>query len=1600
MLESERQLIATFEQAAVGLAHLLPNGRWQSANRKFRHIVGYSQTELRNLSFQDLIHPEDTGTDPIQVRKLLAGALDSYSCEARLLNKDGRSRWIRISLTLVRSADRQPDFIVTVLEELPYRKHVEPVLHGGDGRSHVLNNAKNEGIAWHELVYDETGEAVDYRILGGNSGYFEILGRSKDALVGHLASEVYGESPPPNLDIYHRAVISGEEQRFEITHHKEVKRFTVLVFSTQRDRFTTLMTEISSSGVAVGLVGLAEGDFARDQQNLKLLIRTLPDLVWLKDTNGVYLACNSEFERFFGAREEEIVGKTDYDFVDPALADYFRERDLEDLAVEAPTKNEEWISFADDGRRALMEITKIRMLDDTGRIVGVLGVGHDITDRKRIEQALRESSQRYDAVLSTTKDGFWLVDSDARLVEVNDMYCQYTGYSREELLKKAIWEIDVDETPESVARRLKYFESTGNAIFEARHWCKDGTTWAVEVSVSYSPIQSGQYFVFMRDIVERKLIEDALRNESRKLRDANQLAGIAHWEMDVATGSVYWSPEMYEILQCDPSVDPTRVPEANKHFDAESWQRLSWAIQHCSESGASYELDLRVPLAEGGSRWVTARGQAIYDERHRISGVRGTVQDITRRKQDEEKIQRFATVFEHAAWGMVIVDAKTECITHVNPAFAAMHGYLADELIGQPVRMMYAPEVRDQVPHYIEQAHENGHLLVETLHVRKDGGSFPCRIDVTVYTDKMGKPLFRAANIEDITESRRTQDALHEAAERYRSVIQTSLDGYWVLDDKGRLMEANAAYCGMSGYTLEELLTMSVWDLDVLQSKQDYNASLQRIMHEKSIIFETQHRRKDGETWDVEVVVSYAPIQGGRFFCFFRDITIRKREQTLVALRQMLTDHLKDYSQESLIRYALDAAESGTGSDVSCFHIIDDYRNGVSQRVWSTRALTNERFLEGGQLQNKQEAVLSECLNTHDAVIHNDNDRLATGDERVWQSACPRALIAPVIRDGHVVAALCVFGKCRSYSEQDLSLVREIASIAHDFRERKRAEDQIEFMAYYDVLTRLPNRTLLSDRLRQAMAQAHRSGQLVGICYLDLDGFTPVNDRYGHEVGDKLLVRMAANVMQCLREGDTLARMGGDEFVILLTGLKSAYECDDVVERILATIQVPIQIDPHRVHLSASIGITLYPTDAVDAETLLRHADQAMYEAKATGKSKYRIYDPIKDQNALALRQLLVEFESALQNGQLLLHYQPKIDLRTGTVMGMEALIRWNHPKRGVLYPADFLPAIEDTPQELALGEWVARNALDQHVEWRAAGMPLSISINISPRQMQKIEFANFLAELLKRYPEGTADNLEIEMLEIAAIGDIEKAIAVMNACAKLGIRFSLDDFGTGYSSLTYFHRLPFDIVKIDQHFVRDILTDMGDLDIVEGVLRLADVLKRPVVAEGVESIEIGMILLTLGCHYAQGFGIARPMGAADVGPWLSQWHSANPWRELMSEFQDDPGHYHTNVAIISHKLWLEGVVSYVRNDSDATPPPLGDNECRFAQWYAGIGQIRYGDNPCYEHIAQAHHAVHQIARRIIKLVDSGDRTQAERALRDLYAMADNMSQLLQRVAE
>jgi diguanylate cyclase (GGDEF)-like protein len=440
----------------------------------------------------------------------------------------------------------------------------------------------------------------------------------------------------------------------------------------------------------------------------------------------------------------------------------------------------------------------------------------------------------------------------------------------------------------------------------------------------------------------------------------------------------------------------------------------------------------------------------------------------------------------------------------------------------------------------------------------------------------------------------------------------------------------------------------------------------------------------------------------------------------------------------------------------------------------------------------------------------------------------------------------------------------------------------LERIAHFDALTHLPNRLLLADRLRQTMPQAVRREQQLAVAYLDLDGFKAINDLHGHNVGDQLLIALAAAMNDTLRDGDTLARLGGDEFVAVLIDLKDVGSCAPMLNRLLEVASSPIQLGMDILQVSASIGVAFYPQDNdVDADQLMRQADQAMYQAKLAGKNRYHVFDSTQDSSIRVHHESLDRIRLALSQREFVLHYQPKVNMLSGKVIGAEALIRWQHPQKGLLPPAKFLPIVEDHQLAIDIGEWVIDAALTQIEQWQLTGLDIPVSVNIGARQLQQIDFFERLTSILRMHPEVNPSSLELEVLETSALADIAQVSQLIEDCAQIGVLFALDDFGTGYSSLTYLKRLRVAQLKIDQSFVRDMLDDPDDLAILEGIIGLAAAFNRKVIAEGVETIAHGTMLLHLGCELAQGYGIARPMPPEDFPVWASNWRPDAAWSAL-----------------------------------------------------------------------------------------------------------------------
>jgi len=444
-----------------------------------------------------------------------------------------------------------------------------------------------------------------------------------------------------------------------------------------------------------------------------------------------------------------------------------------------------------------------------------------------------------------------------------------------------------------------------------------------------------------------------------------------------------------------------------------------------------------------------------------------------------------------------------------------------------------------------------------------------------------------------------------------------------------------------------------------------------------------------------------------------------------------------------------------------------------------------------------------------------------------------------------------------------------VLSIFRDISERKAAEERIHYLAYHDSLTGLPNRTLLIDRLEQAIREAHRRNTMAGVVFIDLDNFKSVNDTLGHDFGDELLQGAAMRIRSALRSEDTVARLGGDEFIVLIKEPRSPGDVNLVAQKIIQSMSVPFVISGHTFHISCSIGMSIYPRDGVDCGVLLRTADEALYQVKKEGKNRAAFHTP--EMHAAAIEHIRLEndLRDALRKNQFVLQFQPQVNLQTGKIIGSEALIRWHHPERGMVSPTKFIPLAEEKGLILEIGEWILHEACAQNRRWQLAGVPIvPVAVNLSALQCREPG----LPEIVRRALRDTGldpNMLELEITESTLMAQTESLRSRMIEIKDCGIRFSLDDFGTGYSSLSYLTRFPIDTLKIDSSFIRDMIDDPKDLAVVDTIVNLAENLQLKTIAEGVEKIEQITLLKLLGCHALQGYFFSKPINADDLAKML-----------------------------------------------------------------------------------------------------------------------------------
>jgi len=821
--------------------------------------------------------------------------------------------------------------------------------------------------------------------------------------------------------------------------------------------------------------------------------------------------------------------------------------------------------------------------------------------------------------------------------------------------------------------------------------------------------------------------------------------------------------------------------------------------------------------------------QLLAEQARRIS------EDVIALEQAALKTRKLAQAVEQSPAIVVITDAKG-CIEYVNPKFTEVTGHTAEDALGKNPRILKSGLTSHEVYREMWTTILAGRQWKGELLNRKKSGELIWESTlISPLTGDDGQISHFITVKEDIT---RRKEA--EAKMRMLSLaLEHSPASVVITDRNGAIEYVNPKFTEVSGYTLAESIGKTPRILSSgLTPAETYRALWQSISSGHEWSGELLNRNRTGKLfWENERIAPITDTQG--------EIT------HFVALKEDITERRQAEAALHLSNSAIEASSNGI--------VVIDARSAQRTILYANPAFEQMTGYDEAEILGQDIFRLLGCQEEH-ALFDYLSSALSQGERRC-------SVVPSRRKDGTAFWNEFAITVVRNAEEA----ISHYVGVLSDVTVRIEYQEQLAHQATHDELTGLANRSLLMDRIDQAIANAHRYRHSAAVLLVDLDHFKYINDSMGHAAGDQVVQEVAKHLVSCAREGDTVARMGGDEFVLVLNRIEDEQDVARVLQRILDSVSQPMLVEGRKLHITCSLGVSLFPKDGNDAENLLRYADTAMYHAKNSGRDGYWFYTA--DMNARMMERLTLEghLRHALEQQEFVLHYQPQLDMRTGQVVGAEALIRWQSPTLGLVPPGKFIPLAEETGLIIPIGDWVLKTASEQLKRWQTAGLPvMRIAVNISALQFRHKQFSNRLKALLEEN-QLAANHLELEITESMLMHDVEEAIAILRGLKAIDLQLSLDDFGTGYSSLSYLKRFPIDVLKLDQSFVRDILVDSDDATIAKTVIGLGHSLNLKVVAEGVETAEQYAFLQRHDCDLVQGYYFSRPLVADAFEQFLNR---------------------------------------------------------------------------------------------------------------------------------
>ncbi|MCG7938268.1 MAG: PAS domain S-box protein [Candidatus Thiodiazotropha lotti] len=1204
--------------------------------------------------------------------------------------------------------------------------------------------------------------------------------------------------------------------------------------------------------------------------------------------------------------------------------------------------------------------------NEAGKPIKLAGVIFDNTDQHHMATALKESRRAYKEAQETAHLGYWQIDiKSGKAFWSDDIYNMLGLNPKQEVGPEFLSTIVNPEDWPAVSDSLR------NAI-------DSGQKHEIEYRVKSQLPESHELWLYckaervlddkgnperlsgiVQDITERKQTELALRDSETFLQDVFHAIqdGIIVLDTDfniIRTNR--WMEEHYRHLM------PLAGRKCYQIFRDRDELCDSCPSHQVINSGLPKTDVIPVTLNNGERGWFELSVYPVKDDSGQVINIIEYIKDISDRKNAEQKLERFRKLLDQSNDGIYIINAEDGTFLDVNSAAYSSLGYRLTDL-----HQMRVWEIDGKIDDK-KQWHEMIHQLeatktsvYESNYRHQNGELIPMEVNAQLVVQDSVKYLIAIAR--DLTDIERVREQLIKSEQEMRTILD-NVDAFIYLKDMdGNYLFANRQVRDLWHAEMDEIIGYG--DEKFFDES---SASAIRINDKKVL--------RQGEA--VRAVETNTVPQTGQTAVYqSTKLPLRHDDGTTYALCGISLDITEQKRAEDALK---ESEQRFRIAGQAAFDLIYEWNVETDELKW---------YGDVDQILGYKKGFLTDDIQSWLQLIHPQDLQLMRNSVELHRNSTKEIRYEYRIRHAD--------GSYRYWKDHALPLLDQDnkpyrwVGVCTDITLQKEHQLQLEHHANHDLLTGLPNRALLSDRLTQAMHQEKRREQRLAVIYIDLDGFKEINDRYGHDVGDLVLIGMSKRFESALRQGDTIARFGGDEFVAVLSDIESREACYPMLRRLMEAAIRPIQQQNQLIQVSASIGVTLYPQDEeVGGDQLLRQADQAMYQAKLAGKNRYSFFDTEYDRSLRGKKEDLQRIRKGLFDNEFELYYQPKVSMRSGQVIGVEALIRWQHPQQGLLMPISFLPVIEDHDIAVEMGEWVLENALAQLSQWDDLGLKTSVSVNIGARQLQRTDFVDQLKKIVQRYPAIASDRLQLEILETSALDDMNHVSKIIHECLEFGVSFALDDFGTGYSSLSYLKHLPATTIKIDRSFVRDMLIDPDDLAILEGILGMATAFRRNVIAEGVETPEHGELLLKLGCDHAQGYGIAKPMPAAEFPAWVKEWRPFETWQHQQRLSRDDLS---LLFAASEHRAWINTLEEALRSE-EIEFPELDHHQCRFGDWLYSDGQ-RYDHLTAYQQIVALHQQMHEQAKQLYQQKQQGN----EEDLTDgLAKIRDKKQQLLQRM--